>query len=205
MGLRRHLAAGVVAALGAALAVPGAAGAATTITLLDDNTYSPRNATQDLGEGGFLWEWGPGGVGTIERHDVRQDRGLFDSGAPVTQKPDGFSAVPSAGSFPYHCSIHLGMDGNVRVRPVAGGKTKGKGVRVSWASAETETGNRFDVRYRAGKKWKLWRKKTRKQAGAFGRKGKPVKLKKKKAVRLQVRSRAGKRTSAWSPPLRVRR
>lgn len=204
MGLRRHLAVGVVAALGAALAVPSAAGASTTITLLDDNTYSPRDAAQELGDGAFLWEWGPGGVGTIERHNVIQDRGLFDSGQPVTQKPEGFSVTASAGGYPYFCSIHVGMVGNVRVRPVAGGRSKG-GRRVSWASAETETGTRFDVRYRAGKKWKLWRKKTRKQAGVFGRKGKPVKLKKKKAVKLQARSRAGKRASAWSPVLKLRR
>lgn len=194
---------GIVAVLGAALAMPATSSASATITLLDDNTFSPRNATLDLGAGSFDWEWGPGGVGTAAIHDVIQQRRLFDSGAAVRERPGGFSVTASAGGYPYYCSIHLGMTGKVGVRPVAGDRTSGGGVRVSWASSDTTTGNRFDVRYRAQRKWRLWRKSTRKQSGTFGRKGKPVRVK-RKGVRLQVRSRARKKRSAWSPTLTLR-
>ncbi|HSJ18735.1 MAG TPA: hypothetical protein VK920_11630 [Solirubrobacterales bacterium] len=188
------------------LGAPAAASGSATITLQDDNRFSPESAALDLGDGSFDWQWGPAGAGTLDRHNVVQGNGsakpLFDSGETVREMPGGFSVTASAGTFPYYCEIHLGMIGEVAVRPV--GEAKGKGVRLSWASADTTTGNRFDVRYKAGKKWKSWKKKIKKTAGTFGRKGKPVKLG-KKAVKVQARSRAGKARSDWSPTLKLAR
>ena len=200
--MRRYLSLCMAAGLAAALAAPGVSYAQTTITLEDTNTFNPPSATLDLGAGSFDWEWGPGGVGTVDLHNVVQDDGLFSSGPLVSSDPDGFSVTASAGAYPYFCQLHFGMEGDVNVRPVAGTATK-KGARVSWATDLTTTGNRFDVRYKAGKKWELWQKKTSKLSATFGRKGKPVKLKKR--VKLQARSVDGKATSEWSPTLVLER
>jgi plastocyanin len=201
--MKRYLTLCIAAGLAAALAAPAVSYAQTTITLENTNSFNPPSATLDLGAGSFDWEWGPGGVGTLDIHNVVQDDGLFTSGDPVRSDPDRFSVTASAGSFPYFCVVHIGMEGEVSVRPVAGvtaagGGTSG-GTRVAWADATTTTGNRYDVRYKAGKKWKLWKKKTSKLSGSFGRNGKPVKLKRR--VKLQARSRAGKSRSDWSPTL----
>jgi plastocyanin len=207
--VKRYLIASIVT--GAAILAAPAAASAVTITVEPapfSNSFAPANSTLDLGGGSFDWEWGAGGVGTEEPHNVVQGdafaprKPLFDSGEAVTDRPGGFSVTASAGSFPYYCDVHLGMVGKVAVRPV--GEPKGKAAKLSWASAETTTGNRFDVRYRAGKKWKLWKKKTKKTGGKFGRKGKPVKLG-RKAVKVQARSRAGKARSGWSPTLKLAR
>lgn len=206
--MKRYLIASIVAAAG--LGVPATA-AAVTITVEPtpfSNSYSPASSTLDLGGGSFDWVWGPSGAGTEDVHNVVQGEAfasgkpLFDSGEAVVDNPAGFSVTASAGSYPYFCEVHFGMVGEVAVRPV--GQPKGKGVRLSWASAETTTGNRFDVRYKAGKKWKSWRKKTKKTAGTFGRKGKPVKLG-KKGAKVQARSRQGKSRSDWSPTVRLGR
>ncbi len=189
----------VLGALAAALAAPAAASASATITLQNDDSFNPRSATLDLGDGSFDWEWGPGGIGTLKPHNVVQDVELFDSGEPVRSDPDGFSVTASAGSYPYFCEIHVGMLGEVGVRPVTVASRAASGARVSWASQDTTTGTRYDVRYKARKKWRWWKKKTPKLGGRFGRNGKPVKLKRK--VKLQARSRAGRRRSDWSPTL----
>jgi plastocyanin len=200
---KRYVAVCIATALAAAFAAPAPASASVSITIQDDNTFNPRNATQDLGAGSFDWEWGPGGVGTIEEHNVVQDDELFSSGEPVLSRPSGFSVTASAGTYPYYCEIHVGMLGEVSVRPLAADATSGGGVRVTWADASTTTGTRYDVRYRAGKKWKPWKKKTSRVAGTFGRNGKPVKLRKK--AKLQARSRAGSARSDWSPTLVLER
>ena len=191
----------------AALAAPAVSSASTTITLQNDNTYTPSSATLDLGDGSFDWEWGPGGVGTIELHNVLQDAQLFSSGEPTKSDPDGFSVTASAGSFPYFCQIHLGMEGDVNVRPVLGASDTGQGpIPVAWATTTTSTGDTYDVRYRTGKKWKSWKKDTSKLSGTFGRNKKPAKVKSGRSYRFQARSKSGnKRRSDWSPELVVDR
>ena len=199
------------AALAAALAVPSVASASTTITVEDSNTYNPASATLDLGAGSFDWEWGPGGSGTFDRHNVVQGdafgsgSALFDSGEPVSSDPDGFSVTASAGRYPYYCEIHVGMEGEVSVRPVLGPSDTGQGpIPVMWATPTTTTGDSYDVRFRTGGKWKKWKSDISKPAGTFGKKKKPVKVKSGRSYRFQVRSRSGKKTrSEWSPELVV--
>jgi plastocyanin len=199
-------AAAVIAASLAAMLAGPASASALPITIGDDNLYAPPSATQDLGAGSFDWEWGPGGVGNVEEHNVVQDAALFDSGEPTRRDPDGFSVTASAGSFPYFCEIHVGMVGEVAVAPVLGPTDAGGGpISLAWASAATTTGDGYDVRYRSGKKWKKWRKDTGKLSGKFGKKRKPVKVKGGRKYRFQVRSRSGKRRSGWSPELVVER
>jgi plastocyanin len=202
------------AALAAALGVPAVASASTTIEIQDTNSYDPASATLDLGDGSFDWEWGPDGSGTLEPHNVVQGEvfdasggALFDSGESVTRDPDGFSVTASAGGYPYYCAIHLGMEGDVNVRPVVGRSDGGQGpIPVMWATPTTTTGDSYDVRFRTGKKWKKWKNDTSKPGGTFGKRKKPVKVKSGRSYRFQVRSRSGKKTrSEWSPELVVDR
>ena len=214
--MKRFLTVGTVAGLLSALAAPALASAgpsSSSALTVDDNFFAPKQAALELDEGSFDWRWGPDGLGTANLHNVVQDDGLFDSGEVTTNDPDGFSVTASAGKYPYFCEVHgfrggIGMAGVVSVRPVVVeplSERAARGVRVAWASDETTTGSKFDVRYKAGKKWKLWKKRTSKTSGVFGRKGKPVKLK-RKPVKLQARSVGGKKKrSGWSPTLKLTR
>jgi hypothetical protein len=195
----------MLAAVAAFLAVPAAASASVTITLMDDNSYSPPSAGLDLGEGSFDWQWGPAGAGLVDLHNVVQDSTLFTSGDPVSSRPGGFSVTASAGTYPYYCVLHLGMEGVVSVRPVLAPTDPGQGpIHLSWATPETTTGDSYDLRYRAGKKWKTWKKDTGRLSGVFGKK-KP-KVKAGRSYRFEVRSRSGKkRRSGWSPEIVVQR
>jgi plastocyanin len=203
--MKRYLIACIAAGL-AVVVVPAAASASVTITLTDDNTYAPSSAGLELGDGSFDWQWGPGGAGLVDLHNVVSDDELFNSGDPVASRPGGYSVTASAGTYPYFCILHVGMEGVVSVTPVLGPTDPGSGpIHLSWASPETTTGDGYDVRYRAGKKWKKWKKDTGKLSGVFGKRKKPVKVKGGKTYRFQARSRSGKNRSDWSPELVVQR
>ena len=195
----------MLAGVAVLLAVPAAASASVPITLLDNNTYSPPSAALDLGDGSFDWQWGPGGVGTLDPHNVIQDDALFSSGDAQSSRPGGYSVTASAGTYPYFCSVHFGMEGAVSVRPVLAATDAGQGpIRVSWAAPDTTTGSKYDVRYRSAKKWKPWLESTKKLSGTFGKR-KP-KVKAGRSYRFAVRSRSGKKhRSGWSPELVVAR
>ena len=166
--MRRYLAIGFLAAVLAAVAVPATALASVTITVEpapDEDVFTPSSATLDLGDGTFDWQWGPNGEGAVDQHNVLHTDALFSSGEPVPSRPP-FSLAASAGSYAYYCTIHVGMDGDVNVRPVLTGSDGGKGpIAVSWATPATTTGNKFDVRYSTGGKFKTWLKKSRKLSG----------------------------------------
>ena len=195
----------MLAAVAVLLAVPAGASASVTITLGDDNRYAPETAALDLGDGSFDWQWGPGGAGTVELHNVVQDDALFSSGEAQRVRPGGFSVTASAGTYPYFCQLHFGMEGVVSVRPVLAATDAGHGpIRVSWAAPDTTTGSKYDVRYRSGKKWKPWLEGTKKLSGTFGKR-KP-KVKTGRSYRFEARSRLGrKHRSDWSQELVVDR
>jgi plastocyanin len=195
----------MLAAVAVLLAVPAAASASVTITLGDDNRYAPETAALDFGDGSFDWQWGPGGAGAVELHNVVQDDALFSSGEPQSSRPGGFSVTASAGTYPYFCQLHFGMEGAVSVRPVLAATDAGHGpIRVSWAAPDTTTGSKYDVRYRSAKKWKPWLESTRKLSGTFGKRKPEVKV--GRSYRFEVRSRSGKKhRSGWSPELVVAR
>ncbi len=204
--MKRRLTIGILAVAVAAVFPTGAL-ASETITIEPTpgaNAYAPASATVDLGDT-FTWQWGPDGKGATDSHNVIQNASLFTSGLPVESQPP-YTLTASAGSYHYLCAVHLGMEGDVAVRPALAGADTGSGpIAVSWATSSTTTGNRFDVRYRTGKKWKTWQKKTQKKAGKFGKKKKPAKVKKGRTYEFQARSRQGKHKSAWSPTLIVTR
>jgi plastocyanin len=193
--LKRALAIAIAAG---ALAVPASASATTQIEAIDDR-FDPQVAGQELAAGPtFHWKWN-----TLNNHNVVSDNALFSSGDPATK--GNFSVNASAGTFPYHCTVHdlEGMVGTVSVTPVVT-DIKAKSFRVTWGNDETTTGSKFDVKYRKGSgKFKKWLKDTKKTSRVFGKKKKPIKVKPGQSYEIQVRSKSGKHKSGYSPPLPV--
>jgi plastocyanin len=160
-----------------------------------DDFFQPERVSALVGGQSFRWAWGP--PGSLNDHNVRQDDRIFYSGplAPTGE----FTITPSAGTFGYYCELHGfeggGMAGEIRVKPI--GAANGKKAAITWATPDTDTGTRFDVRQKVGKKPpKLVEEKTRDLEGSF--KLKPGKN------QFQVRSREGKATSDWSPKLNLK-
>ncbi len=189
-------------AVTAALAVPAAASASTSIGVEDD-FFTPQAAPQQTVAAGttFTWNWDNGGP-TLDEHDVASDNGLFDSGSPTHS--GSYSLSASAGTFKYHCTVHelQGMVGTVSVAPTVSSLSS-KSFKVTWANSGTKTGNKYGVKYKLGSKSKTWLKKTKKSSATFGKKKKPVKVKPGQHISIQVRSRKGKKKSGYSPALAV--
>jgi plastocyanin len=183
------------------LTVPSTASAATSIGVFDDFFTPVQAPQQTVGDSTVTWNW-DSGAPTLDEHDVASDNGLFDSGSPT--HTGSFSVSASAGTFPYHCTVHelQGMEGTVSVAPIAS-NVKSKSFKVTWASNGTNTGNKFDVKYKVGSKSKTWLKETKKKSATFGKKKKPIKVKSGQHISVQVRSRKGKHKSGYSPPVAV--
>jgi hypothetical protein len=75
--------------------------------------------------------------------------------------------------------------------------------RVLWAAPESETGKRFEVRYRAGKgEWETWLEDTSRRSAVFGRNRKPSRIRDGVEFRFEARTlRTKRKRSGWSPPL----
>ncbi len=209
MGAKSSRPAGTVLVLAvsvAALAAPAAASAEATITVeptAGKNTFAPTRVVRNLGGAQFTWVWGPDGGGSQGFHDVVSDGQLFDSGEAVTQGT--FAVNASAGSYRYFCSIHFGMDARIAVRPEAQEAAPGR-FRVSWATKASQTGRRYDVRFKvAGGTWRTWLQDTRRRSGVFNTAdGTGASASAKRRILIQVRSENTKRkASDWSPALRV--
>jgi plastocyanin len=199
--------AGLIAA--AALAAPASAGLPIHVTV-DDNFFNPATATMsavaDL-------EWQSSGGSTSNEHSVTQDKGLFDNG--VETDNINFQIRPSAGTFPYYCTVHggkggVGMSGVLKVRPsLAAMKRRGGfAFEVVWADGDGDSGDQFDVRYKVSGKpgFKTWLKDTGQASAVFGEGNDPVNVKPGKTYSIQVRSQLSsnpKKHSDWSPSLKL--
>jgi len=80
------------------------AGLAVTITNVNvgDNFFAPTNVTINVNDQ-VKWTW----IGSLQ-HSSTSDTGLWDSGLHST----GFrftNTFTAAGSFPYHCTVHLNL------------------------------------------------------------------------------------------------
>ena len=144
------------------------------------------------------WSW----AGTQSAHNVFEQDRIFESGNPATS--GDLTITPSAGTFKYYCEPHgfisdsgrpTGMAGQVAVRPTA--TPQGKRTLITWATETTDTGNRYDVQRKVGKKKKLVEEQTKAIEGAF-------RIKSGKKYKFRVRSLQGKRASDWSPKLTLR-
>jgi plastocyanin len=198
--------AAATAAAALALAAPASAGGPISVDVTDDEFINSVVAL-DVSTGGGTWQWDSNNQNA---HNVRQDKGLFNSGPAVPVAAD-YSIDPSAGTFPYYCTVHggprgLGMSGKLRVRPLllmvpARGDVS---VSVLWSTGANETGNQFDVQFKVNDgKWKDWRKNTSKPGADFGANDKPVNVNPSKTYRIRARSEKKsnpKQRSGWSPP-----
>ena len=172
--VRRSL---IILVAAVALALASLASAAPRLIDVNDDFYAPKNPPARNFSTGPSFRWSNGG-GSITPHNIRQNDKLFRSGA-LTRGPINFTINASAGSFRYYCELHgtpdgQGMAGTVKVRPIAVPDSLGE-IEVQWADSNTNTGSRFDVRYRVdNRRWKTWKNDTRSFHGAFGHKDNPV-------------------------------
>jgi plastocyanin len=195
----------------AALTVPSFAlgGPPASQIAVKDDSFAPRQAAPLNFGGTVSWHRA---TNAVDEHNVHQLAGLFKSGQPATNSftpAHPYSITPSAGSYTYYCDAHraLGMVGTIQVRPIveAGTLTR-RAFGVQWASrTNKETGTRFDVRYRAGGKWKVWKDDTTSFHGAFGKHRRPIRVKPRHTYKIEVRSELQntRKKSDWSPALAV--
>jgi hypothetical protein len=202
--VRRSL---IISATAVALALPAAVGAAPREIDVGDNFFSPRKPPARNFANGHSFRWSRA-AGSTGDHNVRQDDRLFRSGDPTTG-PIHFAINASAGSYHYYCEIHGsrqgGMAGRVKVRPIALFDSLIGELEVQWADSNTDTGSRFDVRYRVDQRqWKTWKNDTPSFQAAFGHNDNPVNYRPNRhTYKIKVRSerRRVKKHSDWSPPL----
>ena len=205
--MRRFL---IILVAAVALALASLAGAAPRQIDVNDDFFAPRNPPARNFSAGPSFHWSNGG-GSSTPHNIRQNDRLFRSGA-LTRGSINFTIRASAGTFHYYCELHgtvdgQGMAGTVKVRPIALADSPPGEVKVRWADSDTNTGSRFDVRYRVdSRSWKTWRNDTRSFQGAFGHKDSPVNYRPSRHnYKIKVRSerRRVKKHSDWSPVLRL--
>ena len=225
--MKRALLLLTVAGVGSlALAISANAWIVTEITVEagGENRFGPRKVTQQIPEVVFQWNWN-GIDPTAREHNVRQDKRLFYSGPPTTE--DSFQRSISAGTFHYYCEVHGsrsgGMDGKVKVRPasLSAPDPEDRSFPVQWAIAgkasgvsarrgggvPTETGDRFDVRFKVEDgRWRIWKRDTRKVKAQFGRNDNPVHVRNGREYKFKARSQKGSndnKVSGWSPKLTI--
>lgn len=167
--------------------------------------FSPQGLTMTLSKQRHDASWRRA-QGSVTAHNVYQDEGLFNSGAPATGF-DHFKVKLSAGSFHYYCQIHGsksgGMAGTIAVEPELDLRSPTR-AKVTWAYPDSHTGDRYDVdwRVRGSKRWKHWKRATRTRSATFGEGSSPVTVDPSKTYQLRVRSRDHKhpsRVSDYSP------
>ena len=195
----------ITSATAALLALPAVAGAAPREISAGDDFFSPKKPAARNFQAGPSFHWSRAG-GSSNDHNIRQDDKLFFSGNP-TSGPINFTINASAGSYHYYCQIHRfsGMSGVVKVRPRAVPDSVAGEILVRWADSNTNTGSRFDVRYRVDRRrWKVWKNDTRKLQGTFGHNDRPVNFNlNRHTYKIEARSerRQVSKRSDWSPAL----
>ena len=91
----------------------GGGTADVTVTIIAENgnmSFSPDPVVLNAGQR-VAWR---NAAGTI--HTATQNSGSFDTGTLVNGATSAAIAMPTAGSFAYHCALHPAMVGTVTVR-----------------------------------------------------------------------------------------
>jgi plastocyanin len=136
------------------LAVPANAGVNLHVAV-DDFFYSPTPKTVNASVNQFSVGFDNGGSFTHTATDVN---GMFDTsfiGSGVSE----FIYLNGAGSYPYHCTLHEGMSGMLRMKPTASAASIVVGGNVTIrVGADFLKGAIFDVqRSRNDGAWKTVR------------------------------------------------
>ena len=85
----------------------GSSGANANVNTTSSNTFSPNTATINHGQT-VCWQ----NSGSVT-HTVTDDGGAFDTNLPVAHI--FLHTYPTAGTYLYHCRIHAGMTGSIKV------------------------------------------------------------------------------------------
>ena len=188
----------VLVAVVVATALAGPAHAAHEISMSQYSGFNPSVVRHRAGAT-VTWEK------TSGFHNVSSRQGMFRSGSPSSE-PFTFSRTFSAGRYPYICEVHpQTMTGVVRVKPRLAARPAGRAFTVRWATAATNTGSSFTVRYRVNDgRWRRWFAATTADAAVFGRNRNPVRVVPGRTYSFRVRSRSGDNASSFSPRVTFR-
>ncbi len=85
----------------------GSSGASANINTTSSNSFSPNAATITHGQA-VCWQ-----NSSSVTHTVTDDGSAFDTNLPVGQ--DFVHIYATAGTYTYHCKIHAGMTGSIKV------------------------------------------------------------------------------------------
>jgi plastocyanin len=124
-------------------------------------------------------------------HTVTSDDGFFDT-PPTSGGASRTIRFRSAGTFPYHCSIHSMMVGRVSV-PVSATGSVEDGWKLRWLAGENPKNRAYDVQVRrkGASTWTSLRKSTTTGSARFD----PG----MGTWQVRARTHQGSATSGWSP------
>jgi plastocyanin len=111
--LRARFVVGAVGALALGAFSAGGALAADHAVAISGSSFSPREVTVAVGDT-VTWT-----NSDQMSHTATADGGSFDTGV-LSNTESGTVTFSTAGSFPYHCSIHPNMTGTITVEAAAG-------------------------------------------------------------------------------------
>ncbi len=103
------------ATIAAALIGAGTAIAADQAVAISGFSYSPATVTVSVGDT-VTWT-----NSDAQAHTATADDASWDSGTIGGSGGTGEVTFSAAGTYPYHCSIHSGMNGTITVEAAAGG------------------------------------------------------------------------------------
>ncbi len=196
----------ITSATAALLALPAVAGAAPRQISAGDDFFSPKKPAARSFEAGPSFHWSRAG-GSSNRHNIRQDDKLFFSGH-ATERADQLHDQRLRRLLPLllRDSSLLGHEWRRQGPSARRSRTRWPARFSSGGPTPTpNTGSRFDVRYRVDhRKWKLWKKDTRKFQGTFGHNDRPVNFNlNRHTYKIEVRSERKQvsKRSGWSPAL----
>jgi plastocyanin len=174
------------------VAVPSPAGAVDADVTVANNQFTPATVRVQLGEQ-VTWTFED-----AASHSTTSDEGFWDSGAQ-SSGDTYVQTFASAGTYGYHCSFHLVMNGRVAVPLQASGSAE-DGWAVRWSTEAAGEGRDFDVQVRrkGAEKWTWWKRDTTKASGAFDRRAGTWLL------RARTSTTDAGTSSGWSPVRRVR-
>ena len=147
--------------------------------------FTPRVVKVPLG-GTVTWRFQEG------PHTTTSDQGFWSSG--TRSSGDSFAhTFESAGTYPYHCTVHPHMQGKVKVRIKATGSPS-SGWKIRWATTRGSGGTTYDVQVRkpGSHTWKTLKDDVRRAATRYD----PA-ADGKHSVR--ARTNDDGQTSRWSP------
>jgi plastocyanin len=185
--MRSALAATAALVLPCLVAVPAlsdAAAASAQVTVVN-MSFGPSRVTVGVGET-VTWTFQD-----VTAHTVTSDDGFFNVG-PASGGASRTVRFRSAGTFPYHCSIHTMMVGKVSV-PVSATGSAADGWKLRWLSGDNPQHRSYDVQVRrkGGTTWTSLRKATTTGSARFD----PG----KGTWQVRARTLKGAAKSGWSP------